>query len=158
MGTCRQGWVANCTQYIFFPEVSSHDHACTGHGSLATRSQVINTAGLCNDCTFCSGLQAPSGSPDRFSSWAERWVWAWDYCMTSPMLYVWAEPQGPCQSPKMVLQREMKVQMNQRQQVQITGWAKVFVKFIYWIVTGTLVETSRNTERKLNRNNRAYLN
>jgi len=37
--------VANRTQYIFSPEMSSHDRACTGHGSLATRSQVVNTAG-----------------------------------------------------------------------------------------------------------------
>ena len=47
----------------------SHDHACTGHGSLATCSQVINTAGLRNDYTFHSGLQAQEirlGSPDRF--------------------------------------------------------------------------------------------
>ena len=39
------------------------------HGSLATCSQVINTAGLCNDYTFCSGLQAQEiglGSPDCF--------------------------------------------------------------------------------------------
>ena len=30
MGTHGQGWVANCTQYIFSPEMS-HDCACTGH-------------------------------------------------------------------------------------------------------------------------------
>jgi len=45
------------------------DCACTGHGSLATRSQVINTAGLHNDYAFCIGLQAQEirlGSPDRF--------------------------------------------------------------------------------------------
>jgi len=49
MGTHGQGWVANHTQYIFSPEMSSRDHDCTGHRSLATRSQVINTAGLCID-------------------------------------------------------------------------------------------------------------
>ena len=38
--------------------MSSRDRACTGHGSLATRSQVINTAGLRNDYPFLSGLQA----------------------------------------------------------------------------------------------------
>jgi len=39
------------------------------HGSLARRSQVINTSGLRNDYTFRSGLQAQEirlGSPDRF--------------------------------------------------------------------------------------------
>ena len=49
--------------------MSSRDHACTGDGSLATCSQEINTAGLCNDYTFCSGFQAQEirlGSPDRF--------------------------------------------------------------------------------------------
>ena len=46
MGSCGQGWAANRTQYIFSPEMSSHDHACAGHGSLATCSQVVNTAGL----------------------------------------------------------------------------------------------------------------
>ena len=49
--------------------LSSRDRACTGHGSLASRSQVINTAGLRNDYTFLSGLQAQEirlGSPDRF--------------------------------------------------------------------------------------------
>ena len=49
--------------------MSSRDRACTGHGSLASRSQVINTAGLRNDYTFLSGLQAQEirlGSPDRF--------------------------------------------------------------------------------------------
>ena len=49
--------------------MSSRDLACTGHGSLASRSQVINTAGLRNDYTFLSGLQAQEirlGSPDRF--------------------------------------------------------------------------------------------
>jgi len=49
--------------------MSSRDRACTGHGSLASRSQVINTAGLRNDYTFVSGLQAQEirlGSPDRF--------------------------------------------------------------------------------------------
>jgi len=69
MGTHEQGWVANHTQYIFSPEMSNYDNACTGHGSLATRSQVINTAGLCNDYAFLSGLQAQEirlGSPDRF--------------------------------------------------------------------------------------------
>ena len=45
IGTHEQGWAANHTQYIS-PEMSSHDHACTGHGSLVTWSQVINTAGL----------------------------------------------------------------------------------------------------------------
>ena len=38
-------------------------------GSLASRSQVINTAGLRNYYTFLSGLQAQEirlGSPDRF--------------------------------------------------------------------------------------------
>ena len=49
MGTCGQGWVANCTQYIFSPEMSSHDCACTGHRNLATPSQVINSSGLHND-------------------------------------------------------------------------------------------------------------
>ena len=47
----------------------SRDRACTGHGSLVTHSQVINTAGLHNDYTFLSGLQAQEiqlGSPDRF--------------------------------------------------------------------------------------------
>jgi len=29
MGTRMQGWVANGTQYIFSPKISSHDHACT---------------------------------------------------------------------------------------------------------------------------------
>ena len=50
------------------PGMSNHDCPCTGHGSLATRSQVINTVGLRND-TFCSGLQAKQiqlGSPDHF--------------------------------------------------------------------------------------------
>ena len=49
--------------------MSSRDRAYTGHGSLASRSQVINTAGLHNDYTFLSGLQAQEirlGSPDRF--------------------------------------------------------------------------------------------
>jgi len=38
------------------------------HGSLVTRSQVINTTGLRNDYTFRSGLQAQEirlGSPDQ---------------------------------------------------------------------------------------------
>ena len=59
--------------------MSSHDCACTGHGSLATRSQIINTAGLRNDYTFRSGLQAQEirlGSPDRFRR--ESMVWAQD--------------------------------------------------------------------------------
>jgi len=63
------GWGANLTQYIFSPEMSSCDCACTGHGSLATCSLVINTAGLHNDYTFRSGLQAQEiwlGSPDCF--------------------------------------------------------------------------------------------
>ena len=49
--------------------MSNYDHACTGHGSLAARSQVISTAGLCNDYTFLSGLQAQEirlSSPDCF--------------------------------------------------------------------------------------------
>ena len=37
MGTHGQGWAANHTQYIFSPEMSSYDCACTGHGSLSTR-------------------------------------------------------------------------------------------------------------------------
>ena len=49
--------------------MSSCNGACTGHGSLATHSQVINTAGLRNDSTFHSGHQAQEirlGSPNRF--------------------------------------------------------------------------------------------
>ena len=50
-------------------EMSSRDRAGTGHGSLATCPQVNNrTAGLCNNYTFLSGLQAQEiwlGSPDR---------------------------------------------------------------------------------------------
>ena len=38
--------------------MSSRDRACTGQGSLATPSQVINTAELGNDYTLRSGLQA----------------------------------------------------------------------------------------------------
>jgi len=74
--------------------MSSHDRACTGHGSLATHSQVINTAGLRNDYTFLSGLQAHEirlGSPDRFPR--ERcglgtrlvWVWLADLLMPKPV-------------------------------------------------------------------------
>ena len=51
------------------PEMSSCDRACAAHGSLETRSQVINTTGLRNDYPFLSGLQAQEirlGSPDRF--------------------------------------------------------------------------------------------
>jgi len=49
--------------------MSSRDHACTGHGSLVTCSQLINTAGLRNYYTFLSGLEAQEirlGSPDFF--------------------------------------------------------------------------------------------
>ena len=68
VGTYRQGWAVNHTQYIS-PEMSSRDCDCTGHGNLATRSQVINTTGLRNDYTFHSGLQAQEirlGSPNHF--------------------------------------------------------------------------------------------
>ena len=49
--------------------MSSRVRACTGYGSLASRSQAINTAGLHNDYTVLCGLQAQEiriGSPDRF--------------------------------------------------------------------------------------------
>jgi len=62
-------WVP--TGIIISLEMSNRDCACTGHRSLATRSQVINTAGLCNDYTFRSGLQSQEiglGSPDHFPS------------------------------------------------------------------------------------------
>ena len=65
--------------------MSSRDYAYTGHGRLATRSRVINTAGLRNDYPVLSGLQAQEirlGSPDHFPR--ERCgvtgvVWARDY-------------------------------------------------------------------------------
>ena len=72
MGTHGQGWVANRTQYIFSPEMSSHECDCTGHRSLATHSQVISIAGLCSDYTFRSGLQPQEiwlGTPES-SQWS----------------------------------------------------------------------------------------
>jgi len=74
MGTHEQWWAANDTQYIFSSEMSSSDGAYTGHGSLVTHSQVINTAGLHSDYPFLSGVQAQEiqlGSP-ALSSW-EVW-------------------------------------------------------------------------------------
>ena len=49
--------------------MSNCDRICTGHESLAPRSQVINTTGLHNGYTFRIGLQAQEirlGSPDCF--------------------------------------------------------------------------------------------
>ena len=72
--------------------MSSSDRAYTGHGSLVTRSQVINTAGLHSDYPFLSGLQAQEirlGSPARFPFPREKcglgtrlhFAWA---CLPSP--------------------------------------------------------------------------
>ena len=62
------------TAWIVLPWVLYYPWSCSlfrasGHGSLVTRSQVINTTGLHNDYTFHSGLQAQEiqlGSPDHF--------------------------------------------------------------------------------------------
>jgi len=78
--------------------MSSCDRACTGHGSLATHSQVINTAGLCNDYPFLSGLQAQEirlGSPDRFSH--ER-------CGLGMRLSLWLVPSNARQVTTMLLE------------------------------------------------------
>ena len=81
MGTCGQGWAANRTSYIP-PEMSRHDCACTGHRSLATCSQVINTTALCNDYTFRSGLPSP-----RNLTWFTRPFSSWEvWCGHKTML------------------------------------------------------------------------
>ena len=46
--------------------MSSRDRACTGHGSLATRSQVINTAGFTQWLYIPWAQEIRLGSPDRF--------------------------------------------------------------------------------------------
>ena len=88
--------------------MSSCDRACTGQGSFATPSQVINTAGLCNDYIFRSGNQAKEiwlGSPDLFL--VRGVAWARDYLLPLllvsvglPLLYVTQIPGINCKFHK----------------------------------------------------------